>query len=210
MRTIVLVQKDANRHGDIIRELNAMGVERVSVLSLEAFLAQAGSLDVDGILLDRGESLGTFFQIVQRAGNGPPIPIILLMERRDEQGKDCLTGVMLQPFCDLRFASLLKEAVFHIRDFCTVCEENLKLKNEIFERKIIERAKWILVRKEGLSEERAYRRIRAESMKRRRSMKDVALDILAQSGGEFAAEGWGEGLEPSSPPPLEGKNVIRN
>jgi AmiR/NasT family two-component response regulator len=210
MRTIALVQKDSHRHGEIIRELNAMGVERVSVLSLEAFLAQAGSLDVDGILLDRGESLGTFFQIVQSAGKGPPIPIILLMERRDEQGKDCLTGVMLQPFCDLRFASLLKEAVFHIRDFCSVCEENQKLKNEIFERKIIERAKWILVRKEGLSEERAYRRIRAESMKRRRSMKDVALDILAQSGGEFASEGWGEGLEPSSPPPLERKNVIRN
>jgi response regulator NasT len=133
---------------------------------------------VDGILLDRGESLGTFFQIVQSLGAGPPLPIILLMERREGQGKDCLTGVMLQPFCDLRFASLLKEAVFHIRDFCTVCEENQKLKDEILERKIIERAKWVLVKQEGLTEDRAYRRIRAESMKRRLSMKSVALDIL--------------------------------
>jgi response regulator NasT len=178
MRTIALIQKDTSRHGEIVRELTSMGVDRVSVLSLEAFLAQAGSLDVDGILLDRGESLGTFFQIVQSVGAGPPIPIILLMERRDAQGKDCLTGVMLQPFCDLRFASLLKEAVFHIRDFCTVCEENQKLKDEIFERKIIERAKWVLVKQEGMTEDRAYRRIRAESMKRRLSMKSVALDIL--------------------------------
>ncbi|MCL5284655.1 MAG: ANTAR domain-containing protein [Nitrospirae bacterium] len=198
MRTIVLVQKDTSRHGEIVRELTSMGVDRVTVLSLEAFLEQASRLDVDGILLDRGESLGTFFQIVQSAGNGPPIPIILLMERRDEQGKDCLTGVMLQPFCDLRFASLLKEAVFHIRDFCTVCEENQKLKNEIFERKIIERAKWLLVSKEGLSEDRAYRRIRAESMKRRLSMKEVALDILGRSDGEFG-EDWRDG---TAQPPI--------
>ena len=209
MRTMVLVQKDTTRHGEIVRELNDLGVERVSVLSLEAFQEQAGRLDVDGILLDRGESFGTFIQIVQAMGSGPPIPIILLMEPRDEQGKDCLTGVLLQPFCDLRFASLLKEAVFHIRDFCTVCEENQKLKSEILERKIIERAKWVLVMEEGLSEEKAYRRIRADSMKRRKSMKDVALDILARSGGEVNADPWGGGKEPSSPPLWGGNNIIR-
>ncbi|AIA31851.1 ANTAR domain-containing response regulator [Leptospirillum ferriphilum] len=178
MRTIAVVQKNAKSHDGIVRELTAMGVERVTVLSLDAFLGETLFPDVDGILLDRGESLGTFFQIIQKLGAGPPVPIVLLMERRDGQGKDCLTGIMLQPFCDLRFASLLKEAVFHIRDFCTVCEENQKLKDEILERKIIERAKWVLVHREGLSEDRAYRRIRMESQKQRRSMKNVALDIL--------------------------------
>ena len=178
MRTIAVVQKNAKSHDGIVRELTAMGVERVTVLSLDAFLGETLFPDVDGILLDRGESLGTFFQIIQKLGAGPPVPIVLLMERRDGQGKDCLTGIMLQPFCDLRFASLLKEAVFHIRDFCNVCEENQKLKDEILERKIIERAKWVLVHREGLSEDRAYRRIRMESQKQRRSMKNVALDIL--------------------------------
>ncbi|MEC4682247.1 MAG: ANTAR domain-containing protein [Nitrospirota bacterium] len=182
MRTIALVQKETSRHSEIVRELTDIGVERVIVLSLEAFLRRDGGMEVDGILLDRGESLGTFFQIVQSVGGGPPVPIVLLMEKRDEQGRDCLTGVMLQPFCDLRFASLLKEAVFHIRDFCNVCEENQKLKDEIFERKIVERAKWILVKQEGLTEDRAYRRIRADSMKNRQSMKDVALGILKRSG----------------------------
>ena len=38
MSTIVLVQKDTNRHTEIVRELTAIGVERVLVLSLEAFL----------------------------------------------------------------------------------------------------------------------------------------------------------------------------
>ena len=209
MRTIALVQKNAKSHDGLVRELTAMGVERVNVLTLDAFLSQTSLPDVDGILLDRGESLGTFFQIVQRLGDGPPVPIVLLMERRDDQGKDCLTGIMLQPFCDLRFASLLKEAVFHIRDFCTVCEENQKLKSEILERKIIERAKWVLVMEEGLSEEKAYRRIRADSMKRRKSMKDVALDILARSGGEVNADPWGGGKEPSSPPLWGGNNIIR-
>ena len=197
MRTIALVHKNAKSHDGIVRELTAMGVERVTVLSLDAFLGEKPLPDVDGILLDRGESLGTFFQIVQRLGAGPPVPIVLLMERRDDQDKDCLTGIMLQPFCDLRFASLLKEAVFHIRDFCTVCEENQKLKDEILERKIIERAKWVLVHMEGLSEDRAYRRIRMESQKQRRSMKNVALDILKVDYD--AAEGTKEQLSESLP-----------
>ena len=190
MRTIALVQKNAKSHDGLVRELTAMGVERVNVLTLDAFLSQTSPPDVDGILLDRGESLGTFFQIVQRLGDGPPVPIVLLMERRDDQGKDCLTGIMLQPFCDLRFASLLKEAVFHIRDFCTVCEENQKLKDEILERKVIERAKWVLVRMEGLSEDRAYRRIRTESQRKRKSMKSVALEILQS---DYQAMGDTEG-----------------
>lgn len=190
MRTIALVQKNAKSHEGIVRELTSLGVERVNVLSLDMFLGQTSLPDVDGILLDRGESLGTFFQIVQKLGDGPPVPIVLLMERRDDQGKDCLTGIMLQPFCDLRFASLLKEAVFHIRDFCAVCEENQKLKDEILERKIIERAKWVLVHMEGMSEDRAYRRIRTESQKQRRSMKSVALEILKT---DYDAMGHTEG-----------------
>jgi len=197
MRTIALVQKETTRHAEIVRELTSIGVERVIVLSLEAFLGRKGGVEVDGILLDRGESLGTFFQIVQSVGGGPPVPIVLLMDRRDEQGRDCLTGVMLQPFCDLRFASLLKEAVFHIRDFCTVCEENQRLKEEILERKIIERAKWLLVKQEGLTEDRAYRRIRADSMKNRLSMKEVAFGILKRSG-EFGVELMYQGGETGS------------
>lgn len=188
MKRVMLVQKDATHHEDVVDELASMGVDRVSILSLEAFMAGEGSLDVDGILLDRGESLGTFFQILQRAGSGPPIPIVLLMSRRDGQGKDCLTGVMLQPFCDLRFSSLFKEAIFHTRDFCEVCEENQKLKEEILERKIIERAKWILVKQEGLTEDRAYRKIRAESMRLRQSMKSVALSILGDFGVDDSDE----------------------
>jgi len=178
MRTIALVQKDTNRHTDIVEKLRGMGVDKVQVVSLDSFLGQTRHPDVDGILLDRGESMGTFFQVVQGMGDGPPVPIILLMDKRDGNRQDCLTGVMIQPFCDLRFDSLLKEAVFHIRDFCAVCEENQSLREELLERKIIERAKWLLVTREGLTEDRAYRRIRAMSMQRRQSMKDVALSLL--------------------------------
>ena len=178
MRTIALVQKDTNRHTEIVEKLKGMGVEKVQVVGLDSFLGQTRPLEVDAILLDRGESMGTFFQVMQKIGDGPPVPIILLMDKRDPNGQDCLTGVMIQPFCDLRFDSLLKEAVFHIRDFCAVCEENRSLREEILERKIIERAKWLLVAREGLTEDRAYRRIRAMSMQRRQSMKDVALSLL--------------------------------
>ena len=45
-------------------------------------------------------------------------------------------------------------------------------------RKLVERAKGILMRKQGLSEEMAFRLSQAQAMDRRKSMKDVAEAVV--------------------------------
>jgi len=55
------------------------------------------------------------------------------------------------------------------------------VQEELESRKIIERAKGILMRQEGLTEEEAYSLIRKSSMDRRTSMKDVANAIILSS-----------------------------
>ena len=69
--------------------------------------------------------------------------------------------------------------------YSTLAEHNVKLKREaslvrqqLEERKIIERAKGVLQQRFGLSEEEAYRRLRDESRRLRRSMRDVAEAVL--------------------------------
>ena len=71
MSTIVLVQKDTNRHTEIVRELTAIGVERVLVLSLEAFLSRTDPESVDGILLDRGGIPGNLLSDCPECWRGP-------------------------------------------------------------------------------------------------------------------------------------------
>ena len=59
-----------------------------------------------------------------------------------------------------------------------LAEENVRLKRMLEERKVVERAKGILMRKHGLTEEDAYLRLRNESRRLRRPMKDLAEAII--------------------------------
>lgn len=57
-------------------------------------------------------------------------------------------------------------------------EETEEIKRQLATRKLVERAKGILQSREGLSEEEAYLRLRNESRRLRRPMKDLAEAII--------------------------------
>jgi len=89
--------------------------------------------------------------------------------------------------------------------YSLLAEHNLKLKREtvlvrqqLEERKIIERAKGVLQQRFGISEEEAYQRLREESRRLRRSMREVAEAVLL-------VEGLGQERPPRPKPESGGK-----
>ena len=73
--------------------------------------------------------------------------------------------------------SIANQAAVVIENFRLVVESKV-IKEELETRKIVERAKGILMRAEGLSEDEAYKRIRKCSMDNRRSMKEISEAII--------------------------------
>ena len=79
-------------------------------------------------------------------------------------------------------------------------EQTLEMRRELETRKLVERAKGILQRKRQLTEEEAYLRLREQSRRLRRPMKELAEAIILndelerQSGEELKpmTEGGGE------------------
>ena len=58
-------------------------------------------------------------------------------------------------------------------------EENARTLSEQLEtRKIVERAKGLLMQKQGLTEQEAFRKIQKASMNNRKSMREVAEAII--------------------------------
>lgn len=185
MKTILVVHSRVGGKTRIVDDLFGMGFDQVRGISLEQFLKGDGLLEASGIVVDRGESFSTFLQVAQFVNTRHPVSIVLLYPGNENESEgQCLTGVVLQPFCDLRFPSLMKTAIFQMNDFCDICHEKSELQEEIEERKVVEKAKWVLVKREGMSEDAAYKRIRKSSMTYRRSMKDVAMGILADEIGK--------------------------
>ena len=69
-------------------------------------------------------------------------------------------------------------AISRFRDFHALQQENESLRENLESRKIIERAKGLLMEQRRLSEEQAYSLIKKTSMNMRKPMADVAQAIL--------------------------------
>ncbi len=73
--------------------------------------------------------------------------------------------------------SIANQAAIVIENFRLVVESQV-IKEELETRKAIERAKGILMKKENLTEQRAYELIRKYSMDKRKSMREVSEAII--------------------------------
>ena len=71
-------------------------------------------------------------------------------------------------------------------------EENLDMKRQLETRKLVERAKGILQQKHKLTEEEAYLRLRNESRRLRRPMRDLAEAIIMSEELSSNVDGRGE------------------
>lgn len=110
-------------------------------------------------------------------------PVILLTAYSDQElinraSEAGVFGYLVKPFkpSDLSPAMEIARSRFEQSAYLTQQITNLEERIEV--RKLIERAKGVLVEHEGLSECDAYRKIQQTSMNERRSMKEVAEEIL--------------------------------
>lgn len=118
-----------------------------------------------------------------------PIPIVLITGSRDDETiKRALyggTGVMAyvgKPFDRADIMSALGLAILRKEELDSLKKENLELKGSLENRRIIEKAKGLLMEKRGISEEEAFAFIRTRSMNERNSMKDVAQAVVKELG----------------------------
>ena len=90
---------------------------------------------------------------------------------------------------EISLLSFLGEQMGVAIAYAMLAEHNVKLKREavlvrqqLEERKMVERAKGILQQRFGISEEEAYQRLREESRRQRRTLRDVSEAVLMVEG----------------------------
>lgn len=112
-----------------------------------------------------------------------PTPIVILSRHRDEEAirRAREAGVMTYLIKPLRHEELqpaIELAIGRFREFMTLRKENADLRRALEERKVIERAKGILMERERLTEQEAFARIRRASMRSRKPIVDIARALL--------------------------------
>lgn len=122
-------------------------------------------------------------EAAQRIYQERPTPIVLLTAYGDqeliERAKSLpIMAYLIKPIKERELLATLEVVTARFDEFEWLHQKTVELKEELATRKLIERAKGILMRREGLSEKAAYRKIQRQARDERRSMRDVAEEIL--------------------------------
>src|SRR5215467_13119708 len=98
-----------------------------------------------------------------------------LVERAKEAG---VVNYIVKPLRESQVASTIELTLDRYNKFRAIEEKARDLSEQLETRKIVERAKGVLMEKQGLTEQEAFRKIQKASMNNRKSMREVAEAIL--------------------------------
>src|SRR5690606_19364159 len=110
-------------------------------------------------------------------------PVILLTAYSDDEliasaRKAGVSGYLVKPLRETELAPVVEIALARFEDLRSLRQRVLDLEDALETRKLVERAKGVLMDVHGLSESDAFRRMRRTSMDNRKPMREVAEAIL--------------------------------
>lgn len=98
-----------------------------------------------------------------------------LVDRAKEAG---VVNYIVKPFRDAELLPAIEIAMARYQEFLEMEHEITDLKETLETRKVVERAKGVLMDSQGLKEAEAFRKIQQLSMNTRKPMKEIAQAIL--------------------------------
>jgi AmiR/NasT family two-component response regulator len=141
----------------------------------DVILMAVGLRDLDGI------------EAARNLMQSKPLPIVVITSHYDtatvERAKQAgIMAYLAKPLRNEELKPAVELAISRFQDFVSLREENSALKENLEARKLIERAKGLLMDQRQLSEEQAYSLLKRASMNMRKPMVDVAQAILIAGG----------------------------
>ena len=155
----------------------------------EEAVALARSAQPDLALLDVKMPRLDGIEAARRILDERPIPIVMLtaygqqelVARAAEAG---VFGYLVKPFREQDLLPAIHTARARHEELQALREEAESLQEALAARKVIERAKGLLMEKEGLTEDEAFSRLRRASQASQRALKVIAEAVVATLGGD--------------------------
>ncbi|MBP2550615.1 response regulator NasT [Neorhizobium galegae] len=186
--TILVIDENAVRAAIIEEGLREAGHLRVTVAHEMTGIARTiETLSPDVIIIDienpNRDMMEHLFQLTRTVSR----PIAMFVDRSDtasiEAAVDAgVSAYIVDGLRKERVKPILDMAVSRFNAFSRLQRELAEARSQLGERKVIERAKGILMKMRGLSEEEAFALLRQTAMNEKKKLADIAQSVVTAAG----------------------------
>jgi response regulator NasT len=186
--TILVIDENTIRAAIIEEGLREAGHARVTVIhEVQGVARIIDTLRPDVIIIDienpNRDMMEHLFQLTRTVGR----PIAMFVDRSDtasiEAAVDAgVSAYIVDGLKKERVKPILDMAVSRFNAFSRLQRELADAKSALEERKVVERAKGILMKMRGLSEEEAFALLRQTAMNEKKKMSEIAQSVVTAAG----------------------------
>lgn len=169
------------------RSLVAFGHEVVAQLPNGAGLReQVGSMQPDVIIVDIASPDRDILEDMHAINRDQPRPIVVFAQDGDSRTIEAavragVSAYVVDGLNESRVMPILQVAIARFKEFQSMRRELADARASLAQRKVIERAKGLLMQRLQLNEEAAYSAMRKMAMDRNLRMVDLAQSLVAAS-----------------------------
>ena len=185
--TILVIDENAIRASIIEEGLREAGHARVTVIHEVNGVARIiDALHPDVIIIDietpNRDMMEHLFQLTRTVSR----PIAMFVDRADTASIEAaveagVSAYIVDGLKKERVKPILDMAVSRFNAFSRLQRELAEARSALEERKLVERAKGILMKMRGLSEEEAFALLRQSAMNEKKKMADIAQSVVTAS-----------------------------
>lgn len=186
--TILVVDENAIRASIIEEGLNEAGHVNVQVVhEMQGVARLIETMDPDVIIIDienpNRDMMEHMFQLTRSISR----PIAMFVDRSDTDAIEAaveagVSAYVVDGLKKERIKPILDMAVSRFNAFSRLQRELAEARSALEERKVIERAKGILMKMRGLSEEQAFALLRQTAMNEKKKLADIAQSVVTAAG----------------------------
>ena len=181
---VMLIDRRQERSSDLAEGLQSCGYDVVLRPGVCADLAsEVAALRPDVIIIDLESPDRDVLEDMRRLGEGQPRPIVMFVDESD--GESIRTAVragvaayVVKGASPERVRSVLEVAIARFEEHQALRRELSLARSTLEQRKVIERAKGVVMDRRGFSEQQAYAAMRRMAMEQNMKIYDVARRIL--------------------------------
>lgn len=184
---IALVDDNPVRAAILEEGLREAGHSQITRLSASALLLrELAVLDPDIVIIDLGNPSRDLLEQMFQVSRHVPRPVAMFVDQSDASAIEAaieagVSAYIVDGLKKERIKPIIDTSISRFKAFARLKDELARARGELEERKIIDRAKGILMQRRGIAEPEAYALLRRSAMNENRRIADVAQSIITAS-----------------------------